>query len=106
MPTPLFEKGDPRINRKGAPKLTPEQKIIKKATKDFKKDYIEKLTQALEHLSPVLIKEASKGNMQAIKEINDRVLGRPRESVDHKFEGEISHIVRTYDVPREDPKIK
>lgn len=57
---------------------TPEQKIIKKATKELIKDYIDKLAEALPQISPALIAKAIAGDIQAIKEVNDRVLGRPK----------------------------
>ena len=73
----MFEKGDPRINRAGRLPDTPEQKIEKKAIKEFVKDYKEKLSEALPLISPVLIKKAQEGDLGSIKEINDRVMGKP-----------------------------
>lgn len=66
----------------GRPKETPEQKAVKKAMKEMIRDYKEKLAESLETISPVLIAEALKGNIQAIKEINDRVMGKPEQQTD------------------------
>ena len=72
-------------NPNGRPKETEEQKVIKKATKEFIKDYKEKLAEALPQISPVLIAAAISGDIKAIKEVNDRVMGKPEQ----KFEGDI-----------------
>lgn len=69
-------------NPNGRPKLTPEEKAVKKATKELIKDYTDKLADALPAISPVLIAQALGGNLIAIKEINDRVLGKPKETID------------------------
>lgn len=69
-------------NPEGRPPETIEQKIIKKAVKELIADYKEGLTDALESIKPVLIAEALKGNMQAIKEINDRTMGKPEQVTD------------------------
>ena len=61
----------------GRPKLTVEQKLMKKAVKDYIKEHIESLAEALPAISPVLIDQATKGNILAIKEIHDRVMGKP-----------------------------
>lgn len=49
-----------------------KQRIKKKAVDK----YIESLTDALKDISPVLKKKAIDGDMSAIKEINDRVMGK------------------------------
>ncbi len=77
-----FTKDDPRINRDGRPPETPEDRIIKKATKEFIAEYKEKLGQALPLISPVLIAKAMEGDMQAIKEVNDRVMGKAEQHTD------------------------
>lgn len=75
-------------NPNGRPKLTPEQKAVKKAIKEMVKEYKEKLAEALVEISPILIAEALKGNIQAIKEINDRVMGKPEQQTDITSGGE------------------
>lgn len=66
-------------NPDGRPPDTEEQIITKKAVKELIKEYKEGLADALEKVSPILIAEALKGNIQAIKEINDRVMGKPEQ---------------------------
>ena len=61
----------------GRPKLTEEQKLMKKAVKEYIKEHIENLAEALPAISPVLIDQATQGNILAIKEIHDRVMGKP-----------------------------
>jgi hypothetical protein len=75
-------------NPAGRPKLTPEEKAVKKALKEMVKEYKEKLADALIDISPVLIAEALKGNITAIKEINDRVMGKPEQQTDITSGGE------------------
>ncbi len=69
-------------NPKGRPKDTLEQKLIKKANQEIIEDYIGKLTEALPKISPTLIKKAQEGDIIAIKEVNDRVLGKSKASID------------------------
>ena len=73
----------------GRPTETPEQKLIKKAGKQVIEEYKEKLTEALSKLSPVLIAKALEGDMSAIKEINDRVLGKPHQTGELKVQAEV-----------------
>ena len=79
-----FVKNDPRINREGRPPMTEEEKIEAKAKRDFIKEYKESLKNALPLLSPVLIAKAMEGDMTAIKEVNDRVMGKAKETVEHQ----------------------
>ena len=69
-------------NQDGRPPMTEEQRIIKKATKELIAEYKEKLTQALPRIEPVLVDKAISGDMQAIKEINDRTMGKAPQSMD------------------------
>jgi len=70
----------------GRPKETEEDKTKKKALKEVVDEFIEKhrgnLAEALPKISPVLIEKAVKGDIQAIKEIHDRVMGRPPQTID------------------------
>ena len=75
-------------NPEGRPPETPEQKIIKKATQELVKNYKDTLAEALPQVSPVLIAKAIAGDIQAIKELHDRVMGRPEQKTE-------------FDVPRD-----
>lgn len=75
-------------NPNGRPPETIEQKIMKKAVKELIAEYKEGLTDALAKIQPVLIAEALKGNMVAIKEINDRVMGKAEQKTDITSGGE------------------
>ena len=88
----LFKKGQSG-NPKGKKKMTQQEKEIKKATKELIKDYTDKLTEALPQISPVLIAKAISGELPAIKEINDRILGKPKESHDITSGGETMGVI-------------
>lgn len=76
--TKKFKEGNPGGGR---PKDTPEDKIAKKATKQLIKDYQEKLAEALVKIEPVLVAKAIEGDVQAIKELHDRAMGKARQVV-------------------------
>lgn len=69
-------------NPGGAKPDTEEDKLRKKALKKVIEEYTGKLTEALPEISPVLIEKAKNGDLMAIKEINDRVLGKPKQQVE------------------------
>ena len=70
----------------GAPKLTPAKKLEReakrKAIKELIANYQQSLADALEKVSPVLIAKALKGDVAAIRELNDRVMGKPQQKTD------------------------
>ena len=74
-------------NQKGLTPETEQDKLVKKAKKQFIKDYIETLAEALPQISPALIKKAKTGDISAIRELNDRVLGKPKQNIE--VEGEL-----------------
>ena len=80
-PVTKIQKGQV-LNPNGRPKETIQQKAVRKATKEFILEYKEKLAEALPLISPVLISLASSGDIQAIKEVNDRVMGKSPQSTD------------------------
>ena len=68
-------------NIEGRPPETSEEKALKKATKELIQDYKDKLAEALPKISPILIKKSIGGDIQAIKELHDRVMGKPPQDV-------------------------
>ncbi len=84
-------------NKEGRPIETKEQKIIKKAEKKVIENYIEGLKEALPQISPVLLKQALRGDLGAIKEVHDRVMGRPKIAMDLNVEGrlEIDNLAKS-----------
>ncbi len=77
--TKKFKKGNPGGGR---PKDTPQSKIVKKAIKELVIEYKQGLAEALPFIRPVLVQKASEGDIQAIKEVNDRVMGKSPQSTD------------------------
>lgn len=69
-------------NPNGRPEKTEAEKLEAKAKRDFIKEYKETLRQALPLISPVLIAKAMEGDMTAIKEVNDRVMGKAEAKTD------------------------
>jgi len=61
----------------GRPKMTEEEKAIRRAEKDIVKKYIQEyelgLAEALPEIQPALIQQAAKGNIAAIREIHEVV---------------------------------
>jgi hypothetical protein len=67
---------------------TPEQKIIKKATKQLIAEYKEALGESLPLIRPILVAKALDGDISAIKEIHDRVMDKAKQSTDITSNGE------------------
>ena len=76
-----FVKNDPRIcaNPPGRKKDTIQQIIEKKALKQLVAEYKRDLADALPRISPVLIKKAERGDLGAIKEINEVLIDKAKQ---------------------------
>jgi len=74
-------------NPNGRPEMTEAEKLEAKAKRDFIKEYKETLRQSLPLISPILIAKAMEGDMTAIKEVNDRVMGKAESKADIKLGG-------------------
>jgi len=87
-----WKKGKP--GGPGAPKQTEEEKEKKRALKEIIEDYKNKLTRALPEISLVLIRKAIDGDLQAIKEINNQVIGKPKQQVELSGDKENPPIIK------------
>lgn len=61
---------------------TEEDKIKKKAIREYIEEYKQKLAEALPRISPVLIRKAEEGDVAAIRELHDRVMGKAPQQTD------------------------
>lgn len=66
----------------GRPPETPEAKVQKKVVAELIKEYKEALADILPDLIPIMREKAVKGDIQFIKEVGDRVLGKPEQKTD------------------------
>lgn len=69
-------------NLKGRPADTPEKKIEKKVIAQLVEEYKDALADVLPALAPVLKEKALTGDVPAIKEIHDRIMGKSKETKD------------------------
>jgi len=74
-------------NPRGKLKDTPAKKIEKKAVKELVAAYQQSLAEALSKVSPVLVAKALKGDVAAIRELNDRAMGKPPQQTDITTKG-------------------
>lgn len=86
----LFVKGG--AGGPGRPKLTEEEKLMKREVKAYIKEHLEGLAESLPEIRPTLIQQAVQGNINAIKEIHDRVLGKPVQPT----VGKVEHTVTAF----------
>lgn len=78
---------------------TPEEKVAKKAARELIEEYKESLAQVLPEISPVLKNKAKEGDIQAIKEIHDRVMGKAKET--KQVQGDKENPLSVIVVPQE-----
>jgi hypothetical protein len=71
----------------GRPELTPEQALVKRAIKDLVNEYKEDLAQYLPQIKAKLGEKAVAGDIQFIKELHDRVMGKPEQHTDITTQG-------------------
>jgi hypothetical protein len=88
-----FKKGDPRINRKGAPRLPDLADAMAKKLAGEDESGAE-----LEAVIDKLVFMAKSGDVRAIKELLDRAYGSSRQHVDHTTLGESLHAPSWHDM--------
>ena len=76
-----FKKGDPRINRKGAPKKIPNLDVLLAELLDDE-------DQSAKLILAALIEKAKEGDVRAAQVILDRAYVKPKESIDLTTKGE------------------
>jgi len=96
--TNRFKKGNPGGGR---PKETPEKKASKKAIKELVAKYKETLIGALPKIAPILIERAISGDIKAIRELNDRAMGKPPQDLNL---GNQEDLPFTINIVRDDGK--
>jgi len=83
-----FKKGDPRINRKGAPKL-PDLNNALADVLAGENESVDKLNKVIEKLYDMAVK----GNLKAMEMLLDRGYGKPRQSIDHTSDNKPMPII-------------
>lgn len=80
-----FTKNDPNINRNGRP---PKEWTMSSLIEEALEEVEEKSGKSFKSLvAKRLAHMAVGGDIQAIKEINDRIDGRPQQKIDHTTNG-------------------
>jgi hypothetical protein len=96
-----FKPGDPRINRKGAPvKEWTWAGLIRKKMDEMLPGEDKKFIK--DAVATSLAEKAISGDVQAIKEIGDRIDGKPQQFIDHSTMGD--KINPTFLVATQDAK--
>lgn len=75
-------------NPAGRPPDSFEKKIERKAVKQLVEEYKQGLAEALPVIRPILIRKASEGDVGAIREVHDRVMGKAHQTTDITSGGE------------------
>lgn len=101
--TGKFKVGNPGGGRPPNSTIPPEKLALKKATKELIAEYKEALGESLPMITPVLIAKALDGDLQSIKEINDRVMGKAEQHTDITTQGKpiimlSNEIANKYDI--------
>lgn len=76
-----FKKGDPRINRKGAPRKLPGLDVLLADVLGFEEGKPEESAK-MKLMIEALYRKALKGNTRAANILLDRAYGRPKQSID------------------------
>lgn len=78
-PVASFKPGDPRINRKGRPK---REWTVKGLIEQAMEEEVETGVPYKKAVYTKLVNMAKAGDIQAIKEINNRLDGMPKQTID------------------------
>jgi hypothetical protein len=78
-----FKKGDPRINRKGAPKMPDLKEALARCLGKVNK----KKETALDEIVEALRKQARQGNTRAAQLLMDRGFGLAKQTIEHQGDG-------------------
>lgn len=98
MGTNGFDKRPQDINRKGRP---PKAWTMSSLIEEALEEELEKGTPVKKQIAKKLAQMAVRGDIQAIKEINDRIDGRPKQFIDHTTNGKDlpTPLLHSLDVP-------
>lgn len=83
-----FTKGDPRINRKGAPKKLPELDVLLADLLSEEKNGMTAATAVLK----AMFAKALKGDVRAAEMLMDRAYGKAKQTID----AEVNHSIEQF----------